>query len=100
MIRRLVKRLSPDPTPSPPEDTSEIRGLSARERHQQDAHPAQARLSARYAAVRETATRIWEMRKAESRREEIHAIIEELLEHGDEDLLAYARRRHARHHDR
>ena len=53
----------------------------------------QTSLSARYAALVQNAAHIWEVRKAERRREEIYAIVDELLEHADEDLKAYAQRR-------
>jgi hypothetical protein len=69
--------------------------LSARERRERAGQATQARLSARYSAVLETAAQIWEMRKAESRRDEINAIVDELLQNADEDLRAYAKRRRA-----
>lgn len=79
-----------------PGEWGEVAGgpLSAREQREREGGAREARLSARYAAVLETAGRIWEMRQAATRREEIQAIVEELLEHADEDLRAYARRRH------
>ena len=71
-----------------------MKRLSAREQRKRDGQATEARLSARYAALAETAAHIWELRTAEKRREEIQAIIEELLEDADEDLRAYAKRRH------
>jgi len=73
-----------------------MKRLSRREQKERDGRATQARLSARYAALVETAAQIWELRQAEKRREEIHAIIEELLEDADEDLRAYAERRRSR----
>ena len=70
-----------------------MKRLSRRKQKELDGRATQARLSARYAALVETAGQIWELRQAEKRREEIHVIIEELLADADEDLRAYAERR-------
>ena len=66
-----------------------MKRLSAREQRKREGQATEARLSARYAALAETAAHIWELRTADKRREEIEAIIEELLEDADEDLRAY-----------